>query len=78
VSPADLALSLRTSGEHVSLGSLDGLLALAGIRVESMRADRDGWHVLITRGTDLGRLAYEGSGSTMALALAAACEKAAS
>jgi len=70
VTPADLAMSLRTSGETVSLGGLEGLLALAGVRVTSLHRTRHGWTAVVERE---GRRA-DGGAATLALALAEACD----
>lgn len=70
MTPADLATSLRNTGDFVSLGGLEGLLALAGVRVASLHRTRHGWTAVVEHE---GRRA-DGSGSTIALALAEACD----
>lgn len=40
MSVSDLAFSLRRCGDSVSLGGLAGLLAIADVRVESLRVER--------------------------------------
>jgi len=84
VSPADLALVLRRQGETVSLGGLAGLLSEAGVRIESVRVERgragswSHWIALLVPTTPTTWTGCEGSGATIALALADACERVAS
>lgn len=94
MSASDLALSLRTCGEFVSLGGLAGLLASANLRVLSLRAESafdekagvfmPRWAALVSliqpppsgpRGSLVAPSATEGTGETIAHALAAACDK---
>lgn len=94
MSASNLALSLRTCGEFVSLGGLAGLLASANLRVLSVRAatafdEKVGglvpcWAALVAwiqpppsgpHGSPVAPSATEGTGETIAHALAAACEK---
>lgn len=70
MTPADLATSLRSNGDFVSLGGLEGLLALAEVRVSSLHRTRHGWTAVVEHA---GRRA-DGGGATIALALAEACD----
>lgn len=70
MTPADLATSLRNNGDLVSIGGLEGLLALAEVRIASLHRTRHGWTAVVDH---RGR-SVDGNGATIALALATACD----